>query len=62
MGKKVALNVLYNVGIIVSLFVGYEGLMARHYSYVLGAAFILTIFVVLKIRLMKEVREMNKKR
>ncbi|RYE20142.1 MAG: hypothetical protein EOP51_18480 [Sphingobacteriales bacterium] len=61
MGKKLALNVLYNVGIVVSLFVGYEGFMAGNYAFVLGAAFIATILIVLKLRLVKEVREMNKK-
>ncbi|MEO6150973.1 MAG: DUF6358 family protein [Mucilaginibacter sp.] len=62
MGKKIALNVLYNVGIVISLFVGYEGFMAGNYAYVLAAAFIATILIVLKIKLVKEVKEMNKKR
>ncbi|RVU01655.1 hypothetical protein EOD41_06760 [Mucilaginibacter limnophilus] len=61
MGQKIALNVIYNVGIIVCLFIGYEGIMSKHYSWVLGVAFILVIFVILKIRLMKEVRNMNRR-
>ncbi|RCH55013.1 hypothetical protein DJ568_11115 [Mucilaginibacter hurinus] len=62
MGKKIALNVLYNVGIIISLFVGYEGIATKNYSWTLGAVFIGAILVVLKIKLVKEVRELNKRR
>lgn len=62
MGKKVALNVLYNVGIIVCLFIAYEGYLQKHWSWVLGAVFVAVMLIILKVRLIKEVRQLTKKR
>jgi hypothetical protein len=61
MGKKVFLNVVYNLGIFIAVYTGYWGIVNKQYAYVLGAAFIAVIFVVLKVRLIKEVRGMQKK-
>lgn len=61
MGKKVFLNVVYNLAIFVSVYIGYWGFVQKQYAYVLGAAFIAVMFVVLKVRLIKEVRGMQKK-
>jgi hypothetical protein len=61
MGKKIALNVLYNIGIFICLILIYEGAQNRHYEYIAGALFIGAIIVILKIRLLKEVRNMQNK-
>jgi len=61
MGKKLALNVLYNVGIFICLILVYEGALNKHYEYIAGAVFIGAILVILKIRLLKEVRNMQNK-
>ena len=59
MGKKLALNVLYNIGIFICLILIYEGALNKHYEYIAGALFIGAILVILKIRLLKEVRNMQ---
>ncbi|HTE01829.1 MAG TPA: DUF6358 family protein [Mucilaginibacter sp.] len=62
MGKKLALNVLYNIGIFVCLILAYTfGYEHPRYEYLACAVFIGTILVILKIRLMKDVRNMQKK-
>lgn len=61
MGKKVALNVLYNIGIFICLILIYKGFSEPRYEYVAGALFIGAVLVILKIRLLKEVRNMQKK-
>lgn len=61
MGKKLALNVLYNIGIFVCLALAYYGFKQPRYEFVAGAIFIGAVFVILKIRLIKEVRNTQKK-
>jgi len=61
MGKKLALNVLYNIAIFVCLALIYYGFEHTRYEFIAGAVFIGAVFVILKIRLLKEVREMQKK-
>ena len=61
MGKKLALNVLYNIGIFVCLWLGYYGFEHTRYEFIAGAVFIGAVFVILKIRLLKEIRNMQKK-
>jgi hypothetical protein len=61
MGKKLALNVLYNIGIFICLVLIYNGFTWKQYIYVAGALFVGAILVMLKIRLLKEVRNMQKK-
>jgi len=60
MGKKLALNVLYNIGIFACLVLIYTGFEKKHYEYAAGALFIGAVLVMLKIRLLKEVRNMQK--
>ncbi len=57
MRKKIALNVFYNICIFICLALAYEGFQGKHYEYIAGAAFIGAIFIILKIRLIKEVRD-----
>ncbi|HVW96104.1 MAG TPA: DUF6358 family protein [Mucilaginibacter sp.] len=62
MGKKLFLNVLYNIIIFVCIITGYEyGIKAGNYVYVAGAVIIIAIFIVLKVRLLKEVKKATKK-
>jgi hypothetical protein len=60
MRKKIALNVFYNICIFICLALIYEGFKGKHYEYIAGAVFIGAIFIILKIRLLKEVRDIQK--
>jgi hypothetical protein len=62
MWKKAIPNVLYNVGIFVCLIVGYQyGIEQKQYGYLIVAAILIPIFIVLKIRILKEIRSGQKK-
>ena len=62
MGKKLALNVLYNIGIFICLVLAYTfGFEHPRWDYLASVVIIGGVLVVLKIRLMKEVRNMQKK-
>lgn len=56
MKGKIALNTLYTLCIFGCLVLAYTGITDKHYEYIAAAAFGGAIFVVLKIRLLKEVR------
>lgn len=61
MAKKMFLNTLYSIGIFVSLFIGYQyGIKPLNYAYIAGAVAIIAIFMVLKVRLLKEIRNAQK--
>lgn len=60
MGKKVALNVFYNLVIFVCILVIYSAFEHRRYEYILACAFIAGIIITLKIRLIKEIRNTQK--
>ncbi len=61
MGKKLLLNTLYTLGIFVSGFIGYQyGIVPQQYIYVVAAAVFIVIFIVLKVRILKEVRSTQK--
>ncbi len=53
------LNVLYTIGIALCLFTFYWGFTHGHYPFVAGAVVVGGAFVMLKIRLLKEVRTMQ---
>jgi hypothetical protein len=61
MGKKLFLNVLYTIGIFVCLLLAYKGFAGKNYVYIVGGLFVGAVLVVFKIRLLKEVRDMQKK-
>ncbi|HEX3384340.1 MAG TPA: DUF6358 family protein [Mucilaginibacter sp.] len=61
MGKKLALNVLYNICIFICLIFIYEGVQNKHYIYIPCALLVAAVFVILKVRLLKEVRNMQDK-
>jgi hypothetical protein len=60
MGKKVALNVFYNLVIFLCILVIYSAFEHGRYEYVLGCAFIAGIIITLKIRLIKEIKNTQK--
>lgn len=60
MWKKVLPNVLYNVGIFLCLIFGYDFVIQKQYVFLLGAVLFITIFIVLKIRLYKEIKSLQK--
>jgi len=62
MAKNMFLNVLYNVIIFTCLITAYQyGIVQKQYGYIAGAVLIIAIFITLKIRLLKEVKRMQKK-
>ncbi|HEY2581451.1 MAG TPA: DUF6358 family protein [Mucilaginibacter sp.] len=61
MWKKVLPNVLYNIGIFLCLIFGYKyGIEQKQYGFLFGTILLLAIFIVLKIRLYKEIKKAQK--
>ncbi|WP_373417352.1 DUF6358 family protein [Mucilaginibacter phenanthrenivorans] len=61
MAKKMFLNVMYNICIFICIIAGYHyGIELGNYVFLIGAVFIIAIFIVLKIRLLKEVKNAQK--
>jgi hypothetical protein len=60
MGKKLALNTLYTIGIFLSVVTAYWGFGNKHYDYVALAVFVGALFIILKIKILKEVRNSQK--
>lgn len=61
MGKKLFINTLYTIGMILSGIVGYQyGIVQKEYGYIVAAVLIIAIFIVLKIRLLKEIKRAQK--
>jgi hypothetical protein len=61
MGKKILLNTVYNIGIFLAVMTAYWGITKARYEYVAVGVFIASIFVFLKVILIKEVRSNIKK-
>ena len=60
MWKKVALNVFYNIVILLSFYAIYTGFSTGHYEYVLAGVFSAAIFIILKLKLIKQIKEVTK--
>ena len=60
MWGKVALNVFYNIAIILSFYAIYIGFTTGFYAYILAGAFSATIFIILKLKLVKHIKEITK--
>ncbi|WP_299500652.1 DUF6358 family protein [Mucilaginibacter sp.] len=56
MGKKIALSTFYNLCIILCLVLAWTGITNKRYDFILAAVFAGAIFVVLKLKLLKEIR------
>ncbi|MGI4021646.1 MAG: DUF6358 family protein [Janthinobacterium lividum] len=61
MGFKLFLNILYNLGIILCVILIYWSVNHQRYDWMAAGIFIIVITVILKIRLAKEVRALQKK-
>jgi hypothetical protein len=62
MWKKVIPNTLYNIGIFLCLIFGYQyGIVQKQYAFLFGAVLIMATFILLKIRLYKELKGAQKK-
>ena len=62
MWKKGLLNVLYNICIFLCFIAAYQyGIVQKQYWYIFGAVIFVTLFIILKIRLLKEIKNASKK-
>jgi hypothetical protein len=61
MGFKLFLNILYNLGIILCVILVYWSINHQRYDWAAAGVFIIVITIILKIRLAKEVRALQKK-
>jgi len=61
MWKKAALNFLCNIGLFICLMGIYFGFSYARYEFVLAGAFGATVFILLKIRLIKDIKNLTKK-
>ena len=62
MKKKALLNIAYTIGMVIAFVIGYqEGFEKKQYPILVGALIILGTFIVLKIKLYKEVKDLTKK-
>lgn len=61
MGKKLLLNTLSTIGIFLCVIAIYKGFADKQYWYIPAGLVIGAILVIFKIRILKEVRDMQKK-
>jgi hypothetical protein len=62
MWKKAIPNTLYTVGIVVCIIYGYQyGIEQGRYGFLFGAIVLIAIFVFLKIKILKEIKNTLKK-
>ena len=61
MGIKLFFNTLYTIVIVIALIAGYQyGIVQKQYNYIIVAVVIIAIFIVLKVKLLKQIREAQK--
>jgi uncharacterized membrane protein len=56
MGKKLALNVLYTIGIFLCAATIMWAWPLKRYEFIFGALLVAILFIVLKVKLLKELR------
>jgi hypothetical protein len=61
MGFKLVLNVLYTIGVVLCAFVAYQYFLTKNYPVVGVAIFAGVVVIILKIRLLKDVKNSQKK-
>jgi hypothetical protein len=61
MAFKLILNVLYTIGLVLCAFVAYRYFMAKSYPVMAAAIAVGLVVVFLKIRLLKDVKNSQKK-
>ncbi|MXV49896.1 hypothetical protein GS399_02855 [Pedobacter sp. HMF7647] len=57
MGKRIALNIFYNIALIIMGAILLWAVNHQHYALIAGIVFIVIMLVYLKIRLVKEVKQ-----
>lgn len=62
MGLKFLLNIIYNVGIFVLIVCLVWAFKHQEYPVMAGVIFLLALLVLLKIRLIKQVKELTRNR
>jgi hypothetical protein len=60
MWKKVLPNTLYNVGIFLCLIFGFQFIEQKQYGFILIDVLLLAIFIVLKVRIYKDLNKAKK--
>jgi hypothetical protein len=58
MFKQAALNLMYNLGMAGSVFVGYLAIERKSFLLIFPAIFVLIFFLMQKIKLMKQIKKM----
>ncbi|MGI4751024.1 MAG: DUF6358 family protein [Janthinobacterium lividum] len=61
MGAKLLLNILYNLAIILCVILIYWSFNHHRYDWMAAGVFIIVVTIILKVRLTKEVRALQKK-
>jgi Na+/melibiose symporter-like transporter len=61
MGFKVFLNVLYNICIFICVLFIISSIKNSNWAYVLGVTFLLAMVIIFKLRLIKDIRNTQKK-
>lgn len=61
MGAKLLLNILYNLVVILCVILIYWSINHHRYDWTAAGIFIIVVTIILKIRLAKEVRALQKK-
>jgi len=61
MALKILMNVLYNICIFICAFFIFYSAKNHHWSYVMGGVFLGAMVIIFKLRLIKDIREMQKK-
>jgi len=62
MGKKIFLNILYNIAMMVMILCFFWSIKHEQYAVTLGSGVILAFIIFLKIQLRKEVKAMFKEK
>jgi hypothetical protein len=60
MALKLFLNVLYTIGIFVCAAIAYWGYQHTRYEFIMGGVFVAALLIVLKIKLLKDLRAPQK--
>ncbi|MDN3581856.1 DUF6358 family protein [Mucilaginibacter flavus] len=61
MGFKLVLNVLYTIGMVLCAFVAYQYFQSKNYVVMAVALVACAAVIILKVRLLKEVKNTQKK-
>ena len=60
MGKKLALNVFYTIGLFISVIIAYWGYQHTRYAFLAGGILVAIMFIVFKVKLLKDLKATKK--